>query len=374
MNFAPEKFFIGLMDFFTILLPGAMLTYFVHDRLGSALLGDDRYDRIAGTEASILLLFSSYLLGHFIFLLGARLDDMLFKPLRRGTYASQVEKLADGKKLSPRWVRAVAPRLFKKSDAPLRKATELKKQYLGPIRASSAINTYQWSKAMLTLEDPAAMTVVQRFEASSKFFRSLVVVLTILIVMAAYQRRSSVVILGTVGILLALSSYIDLRMKSINHAFWYVITIEAKKGEAALKTADEESGSMTHAGGVVYRRRLGGPEYLLVHTSKAPHKWVLPKGHVEPGERLRETAVREVHEESGIWARVGSKLQPISFTTGKKAVTAQFYLMESLEEGEPKESREHDWFSFERAVAATEHPESKELLTEANTIIRTRLS
>lgn len=27
MNFDPQKFFIGLMDFFSILLPGALLTY-----------------------------------------------------------------------------------------------------------------------------------------------------------------------------------------------------------------------------------------------------------------------------------------------------------------------------------------------------------
>ena len=27
MNFEPEKFFIGLMDFFSILLPGALLTF-----------------------------------------------------------------------------------------------------------------------------------------------------------------------------------------------------------------------------------------------------------------------------------------------------------------------------------------------------------
>lgn len=26
MNFAPQNFFIGLMDFFSILLPGALLT------------------------------------------------------------------------------------------------------------------------------------------------------------------------------------------------------------------------------------------------------------------------------------------------------------------------------------------------------------
>jgi hypothetical protein len=38
MSFEPEKFFIGLMDFFSILLPGALLTYLVMDETGSAVL------------------------------------------------------------------------------------------------------------------------------------------------------------------------------------------------------------------------------------------------------------------------------------------------------------------------------------------------
>ena len=34
MNFEPQKFFIGLMDFFSILLPGALLTYLLMGGVG----------------------------------------------------------------------------------------------------------------------------------------------------------------------------------------------------------------------------------------------------------------------------------------------------------------------------------------------------
>jgi len=34
MNFEPQKFFIGLVDFFSILMPGAMLTYLGKDSQG----------------------------------------------------------------------------------------------------------------------------------------------------------------------------------------------------------------------------------------------------------------------------------------------------------------------------------------------------
>ena len=47
MNFDPQKFFIGLMDFFSILLPGALLTCLLMREVGPAVLGD-RYAGLAG--------------------------------------------------------------------------------------------------------------------------------------------------------------------------------------------------------------------------------------------------------------------------------------------------------------------------------------
>lgn len=52
------------------------------------------------------------------------------------------------------------------------------------------------------------------------------------------------------------------------------------------------------AGGLVFS---GGK--LLVLRTRHGH-WVFPKGNVEPGESLEETAVREVREETGLAARI----------------------------------------------------------------------
>jgi ADP-ribose pyrophosphatase YjhB (NUDIX family) len=41
--------------------------------------------------------------------------------------------------------------------------------------------------------------------------------------------------------------------------------------------------------------------------------WSLPKGHVEPGERVEDTAVREVTEETGIRGEVVAPLGVIDF-------------------------------------------------------------
>jgi hypothetical protein len=49
INIDSQKFFIGLMDFFSILLPGELLTYLLMGEVGLAVLGD-RYAKLAGAE------------------------------------------------------------------------------------------------------------------------------------------------------------------------------------------------------------------------------------------------------------------------------------------------------------------------------------
>lgn len=55
----------------------------------------------------------------------------------------------------------------------------------------------------------------------------------------------------------------------------------------------------------VVRTFLFNPEWEILlarHSATAP--WVLPGGHVEPGESLHEAIIREIHEEFGIQARL----------------------------------------------------------------------
>ncbi len=51
------------------------------------------------------------------------------------------------------------------------------------------------------------------------------------------------------------------------------------------------------SGAVVVHRENGGICLLLY---RAEARWAFPKGHVDPGESLATTAVREVREETGI--------------------------------------------------------------------------
>jgi hypothetical protein len=62
MNFERHKFSIGLMGFFSILLPGVLFSYLVMDDAGPAMLGN-RYSHLDGTEAWAVFLLRSWLDG-----------------------------------------------------------------------------------------------------------------------------------------------------------------------------------------------------------------------------------------------------------------------------------------------------------------------
>ena len=365
MNFEPQKFFIGLVDFFSILLPGALVTYLFKDDAGRRIFGD-QYQKIAGTEGWLVFLFSSYLVGHFIFLLGSwLLDDHVYDRMRTATYVEQIKRLAKGEKLSPRWARWLARRFFKSDmDKTLRQAVTIKEHYLDSLKASSSINAFQWCKARLTFDHPEAIATVKRFEADSKFFRSLVVVLCVLIFWELVMKRPQIALSVVMLLLLAFWRYVDQRVKSTIQAYWYIITLEGSGNTGMRQEPNRgEREDLSHAGGVVVRRFSDRTEYLLLQAKKDPREWVLPKGHIEPGEQIQETAVREVREETGVWARVNGELKDVFFSLNGEQVKIRFFLMEALEEGKPIErSRENSWLPLDEALSRASHKESQEVL------------
>lgn len=128
----------------------------------------------------------------------------------------------------------------------------------------------------------------------------------------------------------------------------------------------------THAGGVVYRLENGAVQYLLVSPGKVqgeqqkPEEWVLPKGHIEPGEGHGEAALRELREETGVIARVVSVVDTVEFETTKERVRAKFYLLEYVDEVDPEEKRLWRWLPLEKALTAPIPPESKYILRAAD--------
>ena len=69
---------------------------------------------------------------------------------------------------------------------------------------------------------------------------------------------------------------------------------------------------IAQAGAVVFKSHRASPRVLLVTSRRNPELWILPKGHIEPGEKARETALRETREEAGANIELGGAFSMIS--------------------------------------------------------------
>ena len=124
--------------------------------------------------------------------------------------------------------------------------------------------------------------------------------------------------------------------------------------------APEQSDS--HAGGIVYRQTARGPEYLIVKARRDPAAWVLPKGHIEPGETPEAAAVREVREESGCLAAIVGPLGRLVFGP----VRTRVYLMRFERKIDGGEGRELFWGSAEEAGRRLTFEDTRALLARAH--------
>lgn len=372
MSFDPDKFFVGLIDFFSILLPGALITWFTKDFLGAAVLADKGFAQLGSAQAWGVFLFASYLFGHLVFLLGSWLDE-LFDWARRHTLNKQISRLARRGQLLPWPVRALIWLVFKRErDLAVERARKIKEAMLAPLNAQDAINTFQWGKALLTLESRESLAIVQRFEADSKFFRSLTVVLIFVLVAWPWQHKWPIIGFPMALALFVISiwRYMEQRLKATNQVYWSVIALAARDEKfAPAKMVAKPKPS--HAGGVVFRGRGGAAKYLLVEAKNDHEQWVLPKGHIEQGESPGEAAVREVLEETGVWARIVRDLRITSWSVDGQAIETRFFLMEAKGRGlraDRDRDREKKWLSLQEAVKKVKHEETRKLLKDADQV------
>ncbi|MSR68358.1 NUDIX domain-containing protein [Candidatus Saccharibacteria bacterium] len=127
------------------------------------------------------------------------------------------------------------------------------------------------------------------------------------------------------------------------------------------------------AGGVIFRIKNSKLEFLLLQDIKG--RWSIPKGHVESGETLEQTAIREIGEETGLVnIKIIDKLDKIHFfyrTEGKLIFMTTFvFLIESTDLQEtllPEKSEgiiDVSWFDEQAALRAIEYKATKVLLEE----------
>ena len=194
----PSEFFVGVLDFFAILLPGAIATAILSQRLGPFILGPliPAPASEAGNWAAFLI--CAYFLGHLIFLVGSYIDP-LYNALRE--------------RFNP-YGNASAYQCAMRVRDSLIDDTEAK-----------ALNTFQWARSVLLAKSPAAAEDVHRLEADSKFFRSLLIVCAL---SSAVFFSSGRMVEGLVAMALVLpcfARYYERRLKSTTQAYVHVVTL-----------------------------------------------------------------------------------------------------------------------------------------------------
>ena len=123
----------------------------------------------------------------------------------------------------------------------------------------------------------------------------------------------------------------------------------------------------SHAGGVVVRSSGERHRFLVVQASRNPDHWVLPKGHIDPGEGAAEAAVREVREETGVVAEIVCELGVDSYSLPHEDVRALYYLMRSTGEVPADEDRALRWLELGEALGTLSFEGSRNLLEQAAT-------
>jgi hypothetical protein len=138
MEYKPN---VGLVDFFAVLLPGALLAFLLKGKIPPNI-------NFPSTEGWVAFVFAAYLLGQFTYLVGATFMDRIYDL----TYLRYMTRGGD----------ALWEKAKKRVGDKAKMASELK-----------------WIRAYVRLSSPDAAIEIERFEATSKFFRSLFIVLLV---------------------------------------------------------------------------------------------------------------------------------------------------------------------------------------------------
>lgn len=130
------------------------------------------------------------------------------------------------------------------------------------------------------------------------------------------------------------------------------------------------------AGGVVFREGEEGIEIVLV-SRHASGLFALPKGKVDPGEQVEETALREVREETGLEAEILDRLGEVRYwftdETGERVnKVVYFFLMRPVGGDTADHDHEFDdvgWFHLVEAERLLTHKNQLHILNRAAELI-----
>ena len=122
-------------------------------------------------------------------------------------------------------------------------------------------------------------------------------------------------------------------------------------------------------GAVVYRRIGGGHVRILLVKNHNGKSWPFPKGHVEVNETEKETALREIKEETGLAVEIEPNFRRTSIYRpfGKTKKQVVFFLARAHQGTVSLQKDEIDsfmWVTIDKAMTLCKHKNDTRILLE----------
>lgn len=284
MNFKPKEFFIGLVEFITILLPGIVLALIIllveskHPVQLDRFLYQYVFSEDTKAISWVAIIFSSFGLGYFLSSFASGLDP-LYDKIRKQIYPYEEDLRArfarldqDAKNLYRQFYEehVKAANVQEKG-----KATEDEKSFEGfrikyrnnvfrkalhfifeleltikidssfgealkillsqPEGVNRALNVYKWAGTILEAQYPNISEQATRVMSASKFFRSMVVVSLIFLALQIFRQLPfDLWEINLLILLLSFREYIVQRQKSVQKTYQSIVALAHFKDPAGL--------------------------------------------------------------------------------------------------------------------------------------------
>ncbi|UJP64413.1 hypothetical protein [Mongoliitalea daihaiensis] len=200
-----------ILDILSIFIPGAILVAvlgqvpWLHEWF--LTIGIHEYEGWINVGKFLVLI---YILGHFLFSLGSFLDECVY------------DKFKD--------------RIWPNNE--LQELIVAYKIHVTGIESGNVLNAFKWCCSWLLINQPPLYENMERHMAESKFFRSLVIVGIIGLVIFSIQSTYWLVALSVFVTIFSMIRYMTQRKKSVDMAYQSVITASHTEFEKFINHLD----------------------------------------------------------------------------------------------------------------------------------------
>lgn len=120
-------------------------------------------------------------------------------------------------------------------------------------------------------------------------------------------------------------------------------------------------------------------KFLMLEREETKNDWTFAKGHAEEGETPKETAMRELEEETGIkeieildLPLIHEEYEIVSHSEKRLKINDYFigFVKDKDVKIEKEEIQSYKWVTFEEALNSFQHESRKQVLEEAQKYIQ----